>query len=110
MAFKKIDSLSIVAGMDTYMDYRITTVLSEEAGMLFSADKDAVITINLKLPGLHLKPGAYSLTLGIRRNKVALDHVVKAISFEISEISVTHTGRDSWTLGDVLTESEWHRS
>jgi lipopolysaccharide transport system ATP-binding protein len=110
-AYDRIDGLSIVAGLDTYMDYRITTVLSEESGMFFSSNKnDAVIPINLKLPGLHLKPGTYSLTLGIRRNKLALDHVVKAINFEISEISVNHKNRDSWTLGDVLTESIWHLS
>lgn len=108
--FEKIDSLSIVAGLDTYMDYRITTVLSEETGMLLSSDKDAVISINMGLPGLHLKPGSYSLTLGIRRNKSALDHVVKAINFEVSEISINHKSRDSWALGDVLTESVWHLS
>jgi lipopolysaccharide transport system ATP-binding protein len=109
-AFERVDSLEIVAGLDTYMDCRITTVLSEETGMLFSADKDAVISINLRLPMLHLKPGTYSLTLAIRRNKVALDHVIKAINFEISEISVNHKIRDSWILGDVLTESVWHLS
>ena len=109
-AFERIDSLEIVAGLDAYMDYRITTVLSGETGMLFAADKDAVISINLRFPGLHLKPGIYSLTLGIRRNKVALDHVIKAINFEISEISVNHKIRDSWILGDVLTESVWHLS
>jgi len=109
-AFEKIDSLSIVAGLDTYMDYRITTVLSEETGMLFSADKDAVITVNLKVPRLHLKPGTYSLTLGIRRNKSVLDHVVKAINFEISEISVNHKSREAWTRGDVVAESVWQLS
>jgi lipopolysaccharide transport system ATP-binding protein len=109
-ALKKIDGLSIVAGLDTYMDYRITTVLSEETGMLFSSDKDAVISINMSLPGLHLKPGTYSLTLGIRHNKLALDHVVKAINFEISEISIDHKNRDSWAMGDVLTESVWQLS
>jgi lipopolysaccharide transport system ATP-binding protein len=109
-AFEKVDSLSLVAGLDTYMDYRITTVLSEEAGTLFSAEKDAVISINLRFPTLHLKPGTYSLTLGIRRNKLALDHVVKAINFEISEISVNHKSRDTWTRGDVVTESVWQHS
>jgi lipopolysaccharide transport system ATP-binding protein len=109
-AFEKVDNLSIVAGLDTYMDYRITTVLSEEAGTLFSAAKDDVIAIGLKLPKLHLKPGSYSLTLGIRRNMVPLDHVVKAINFEISEISVGNKSRDSWVMGDVLIESIWQLS
>jgi lipopolysaccharide transport system ATP-binding protein len=109
-AFDKVDNLSIVAGLDTYMDYRITTVLSEESGTLFSAGKGDVISANLSLPHLHLKPGTYSLTLGIRRNKAALDHVVKAINFEVSEISVNHKSRDSWALGDVLTESVWQLS
>ncbi len=109
-AFDKIDSLSIVAGINTYMDYRITTVLSEEAGMLLSVGKDTDTTINLKFPKLRLKPGNYSLTLGIRRNKLAFDHVVKAIKFEVSEFSVNKKSRDSWTVGDVLTESVWYFS
>lgn len=107
-AFNRIDSMSIVAGLDTYMDYRITTLLSEEAGMLFSADKDAVISVNMKLPKLRLKPGTYSLTLGIRRNKVTFDQVVKAIHFEVSEVSVNSTARESHLLGDVLTEATWN--
>lgn len=105
--FEKIDSLSIVAGLDTHMDYRITTVLSEEKGMLFSANKDAVISINLRFPNLHLKPGTYSLTLGIRRNKVTLDHLIKAILFEVSEVSANSRNRESHLLGDILVESAW---
>ncbi|BAN36209.1 ABC transporter ATP-binding protein [Sulfuricella denitrificans skB26] len=106
-AFEKVDGLSIVFGLDTYMDYRITTVLSEEAGSLFSADKDSLISINLKLPNLHLKPGVYSVTLGIRRNKLALDHVVRVISFEVNEISTNNKDHDSAKYGDLLTESLW---
>jgi len=107
-AFEKVDSLSIVAGLDTYMDYRITTVLSEEVGMLFSGNKDAVISVNVKVPHLHLKPGTYALTLGIRRNKSPLDHVVKAIRFEVSEVSSSSGSYDSSKRGDILTESAWH--
>jgi lipopolysaccharide transport system ATP-binding protein len=109
-AFERVDNLSIVAGLDTCMDYRITTVLSEETGMLFSVDKDDVITINLRFPKLYLKPGTYSLTLGIRRNKLALDHVVKAFNFEISEISFNHKSRDPLMRGDILSESVWQLS
>lgn len=106
-AFERVDSLSIVAGLDTYMGYRITTVLSEEDWMLFSADKDAVISINLMFPKLHLKPGTYFLTLGIRRNKVTFDHVVKAIHFEVSEVSANRRFREQHIIGDVLVESAW---
>ncbi len=106
-ALERIDSLSVVAGLDTYMDYRITTVLSEENGMLFSADRDAVISVNLTFPRLNLKAGTYSLTLGLRRNRLALDHVVKALSFEVSEVSANQNIRDPRILGDVLTESVW---
>ncbi|MDX2426949.1 MAG: ABC transporter ATP-binding protein [Cycloclasticus sp.] len=109
-AFEAVDNLSIVIGLDNFMDYRITTVLSEEVGMLFSSSRDAVISINLRLPGLHLKPGTYSLALGLRRNKLALDHVVKAFNFEISEISINHKNCNSSVLGDVLAESVWRLS
>jgi homopolymeric O-antigen transport system ATP-binding protein len=106
-AFEKIDNLSIVAGLDTYMDYRITTLLSEESGMLFAVDKDARLSINLKVPHLRLKPGAYSLTLGIRRNRVTFDHAVKAVHFEVSEVSANSGRIESHILGDILAESLW---
>lgn len=107
--FDNIDMLSIVAGLDTFMDYRITTVLSEETGMLFTANKNAVLSVNLKVPHLHLKPGTYSLTLGIRRNKVTIDHLVKAIRFEVSEVFTNSTIREPHILGDVLAESTWNQ-
>jgi lipopolysaccharide transport system ATP-binding protein len=110
MAFEKIDDLSVVAGLDTYMDYRIATVLSEESGMLFSADKNTVISVNLNLPKLRLKPGTYSLTLGLRRNRVTFDHVVKAVNFEISEVSVNSQKHDSAKRGEILIESVWQLS
>ena len=109
-AFEKTDNLSITAGLDTLMDYRITTVLSEEAEVLFSADKGGTISINLKFPGLHLKPGTYSLTLGIRRNRVTLDHVVKAIHFDVSGASVNGKHQEPHILGDILVEPTWSLS
>ena len=107
-ALEKVDNLSIVIGLDNYMDYRITTVLSEEVGMLFSVGKDDVISINMKLLKLWLKPGVYSLTLGVRRNKLTLDHIVKAIHFEVSDISVNNMPRESHLIGDILVKSEWN--
>ena len=106
-ALEKIDELSVVVGLDTYMDYRITTVLSEEENVLYSADRNAVITTSLKFPSLHLKPGTYSLTLGVRRNRVTLDHLLKVINFEVSEITANRRSRESHLMGDVLAESEW---
>jgi lipopolysaccharide transport system ATP-binding protein len=104
---ENVDELSIVAGLDTYMDYRITTVLSEEVGQFYSGGKDEVISIALKFPTLHLKPGTYSLTLGIRRNRRTLDHILKAIQFEVSEITYNRSSRESHLMGDVLAESVW---
>jgi lipopolysaccharide transport system ATP-binding protein len=104
---EKIEDLSIVAGIDTYMDYRITTVLSEEWGQLFTADKGAAFSVNLKFPNLHLKPGHYSVTLGLRRNKVTYDHVIKAIYFEVSEVSANSRYREQHIIGDVVAESTW---
>ncbi|MFZ2161797.1 MAG: ABC transporter ATP-binding protein [Sideroxyarcus sp.] len=108
-AFEQIDSLSVIAGVNTYLDYRITTVLSEEAGQLFAANKNAVITINLKLPGFHLKPGIYTLTLGVRSNRVTLDHVAKAVHFEVSEVSANSRSQETYILGDILVNSSWSR-
>ena len=106
-AFENINDLSVVVGLDTYMDYRITTVLSEESGVLFAVDKDAVISINITLPGLHLKNGVYALTLGVRRNKVAMDHVVKAVNFEVNEASLGDKIYDTEKYGDLIVEAKW---
>lgn len=106
-ALENIDDLSIVVGLDTYMDYRITTVMSEETGMLYSAAENEVISVVMKFPNLHLKHGNYSLTLGARKNRITLDHVVKAIYFEISEITANKYIRESHLMGNVLADSEW---
>ncbi len=106
-ALERIDNLSLVVGFDSYMDYRITTVLSEEDGIVVSADKGDLISVNLIFPRLQLKPGTYSLALGIRRDKVTIDHVVKAIHFEVSDVSVNNRFREPHIIGDVLVESEW---
>lgn len=107
-AFEMVDCLSISAGLDTIMDYRITTVFSREAGILFSADTDAVISIQMSLPKIHLKHGVYSLTLCLMRNRITLDHVIKAIHFEVGEVSVNGMVREAHIPGDILTESIWH--
>jgi len=103
----KIDDICVVAGIDTYMDYRIATVLSGEEGVLFSASKDETLSVNLTFPGLHLKPGTYSLTLGIRRNKSTLDHIPKAIYFEVTQAPEKRLAREQHIVGDVLVDSAW---
>lgn len=106
-ASETIDNLSIVTGLDTYMDYRIATVLSHEVGALFSAREDDKLLINLKFPQLRLKPGRYSLTLGIRRGTVTLDHVVRAVHFEVSDVSRNVGRHEAHIRGDILVESIW---
>ena len=105
-----LESLSVVAGIDSCMDYRITTVMSEDTGNLFSMNGSSTATVQLRLPGLRLKPGTYFLALGLRRNRSAIDHVIKALKFEISEFSQNQQkqkNRETSIDGDVLSESIW---
>lgn len=106
-ASDQVENLCVVAGIDTYMDYRIATVLSGEEGLLLSAGKDETLSVNLTFPGLHLKPGTYSLTLGIRQNKATLDHVPKAIYFEVTQAPEKRLAREQHIVGDVLVDSSW---
>jgi len=107
-SFEKLDNLSLVAGLETSSDHRITTVLSEEEGALFAAEKNETICTNLAFPGLNLKPGTYSLTLGIRRNRDTFDHLIKAIYFDVTEISANNKFREQHIEGDIVMKSDWH--
>lgn len=109
-AFEKIDDLSVVVGLDNYMGYRLGTVLSEEVGALFAAEKGSTMSLNLRFPHLKLKPGTYALTLGIRRKRLPLDHVVGAVGFEVREVSADGMSYDSVKLGDMLIEPVWQLS
>lgn len=106
-AYDLVNSLCVVAGIDTSMGYRIATVMSREEGILFSASNDETLSINLTFSGLHLKPGTYSLSLGIRRNSSTLDLVPNAIYFEVVQAPEKSLTREQHIIGDVLVDSTW---
>lgn len=105
-AFSKISNLSLVAGLDTYMDYRIATVFSGEEGFSISVDKDETYSLVLAFPGLYLKPGTYFLTLGIRQGRETIDHIPRAIHFEVTQ-APSNRVREKHIIGDVLIDSSW---
>ncbi len=102
-----MDGLSFVIGIDGSMDYRIATVLSEDENARFSISSTSALGVTVKLSGLRLKPGIYYLTLGLRRGRLPLDHLVKILRFEVVGISEDGRSQDAGIRGDIVVHSEW---
>lgn len=102
-----LDNLSLVIGIDSSMDHRIATAISEEKNILFSTSSNTPLSVDVSLLGLRLKPGIYYLTLGVRRNKFLLDRAIKAIRFEVISIAEDQQVQATRIRGDIFVDADW---
>ncbi len=107
--FQNISSLSLVVGIDSSMDYRITTILSEDGSALFDATTAQPLKVQMT-PDVRLKPGFYYISLSIRKDKRPLDHVLKAFKFEVTNVTNDGKIQDAHVLGDIYTQAEWRQT
>ena len=86
-AFRPIEDVSFLVGIDSIYEERIVTITSLEAGKTFSAKPGQVIVGRLRVDKLLLKPGIYSITLGLFSTNMGIDRVPNAARIEIDDIS-----------------------
>jgi lipopolysaccharide transport system ATP-binding protein len=106
-ANEELRDLSVIIGIDSFTEYRITTLASEDSGVFFCASPTHPLHVRARLDNLILKPGTYLLTLGIRSRGTGLDHLPHVMRLEISEVSETASAPDSRTWGIVHTLAIW---
>jgi lipopolysaccharide transport system ATP-binding protein len=98
-AIQPVSDVSFLLGIDSLYEQRIVTITSLEAGKVFSADAQETTTGRLTVSDLLLKPGTYSLTVGLFRPNEGIDRVQNAAHIEVSEISKGHAHVDQVSVG-----------
>jgi len=109
-ALKRIEDVSFLVGIDSLYEQRIVTVTSLEDGKIFSANPGDEVRGRLKVNTLLLKPGIYSLTLGLFATNMGIDRVPDASRLEISDVSYSkkHMHISQITLGMIqMIDPKW---
>ena len=107
-AIKPVNDVSFLLGIDSLYEQRIVTITSLEAGKVFSVDAHETTTGRLTITDLLLKPGTYSLTVGLFRSNEGIDRVQNAAHIEVSEISKEHTHADQVSVGFLqIPNPDW---
>lgn len=107
VAQSELRDLSVIVGIDSFVDYRIATVASEDSNVLFYASPDEPLRIHVELDGFVLKPGTYSVTVGIRSGGVGLDHLPQVMQVVVADVAEISNASYSGTWGVVHTKARW---
>lgn len=98
---KPMEDTSFLVGIDSIYEQRIATITSVEAKKIFSARPGESITGHLTVRNFFLKPGIYTLTLGLFGTNIGIDRVPNCVRIEVSDISFSqeHIHIDQITIG-----------
>ena len=107
IARKELRDLSIVIGIDSFMDNRITSVASEDSDIFFSVSPNQPLRVRAHFITLALKPGIYLITIGIRLGLRGLDHLPYVAKLEVAEIHQKDSKQYSVSLGPIHTVADW---
>jgi len=102
-----LNDLSVIIGIDSFTEHRITTIASEDSDVFFSASPTNPLRVQARIDHLTLKPGIYLITLGIRSRGTGFDHLPHVIRLEVMEVSESGSKPDSGTWGVVHTVATW---
>jgi lipopolysaccharide transport system ATP-binding protein len=101
------DGISVIIGIDTALEYRVTTIASEDSKVLFNVTPNKTLKIQAQVDELVLKPGSYTISLGLRIGKRPIDHLPYIKRFEITETAQGKNRFESDTWGVVHTQAQW---
>jgi lipopolysaccharide transport system ATP-binding protein len=107
---KPVIDLSFLVGIDTLYDQRIVTVTSLESHQLVSAEPGNRLKARLTVRDFLLKPGIYSLTVGLFAMNKGIDRLPGAAQFEVRNVSLNsqYIHIDQVSVGLVqMTRPDW---
>jgi lipopolysaccharide transport system ATP-binding protein len=107
---KPIEDVSFLVGIESVYEQRIVTITSLEANMLFTAETGELVRGCLRIENFFLKPGVYSLTLGLFVANKGIDRVPQVVRFQISEMSFSqkHLHMGQITIGMIqMPDPDW---
>jgi len=109
IAKTELHDISVVIGIDSFREDRITTPRSEDSNILFSAFPSQPLRVIVTFDNLVLVPGGYWLTIALLSGGRTLDHLIQIVRFEILKAASTGLVLPS-TGGYVCTVPKWERA
>ena len=105
-----VKNISIVLGLDSQAELRITTIASEDASTLFASAAEHNLVVTATPRNLVLKPGRYWLTVGARIGEQPLDYLPRVLSFEIDSMPWQGAKAPIGTSGVIHVVTDWQRT
>lgn len=102
------DDLSLIVGINSATQTRISTVISSDFGRLFKAKPGFPLRVNVSFDELVLCPGSYSLSIAVRTGQSPLDNVKFISTFKVSLLTHGDTPPHTKSWGMVKTRATWH--
>lgn len=102
-----IADLSFVAGIDTALQQRVCSSMSEEVGHCPNLAAGQSLTARWRVDGVHLLPGRYMLALGLRSRRQPIDHVIGARHFEVIPVLADASLAPNNLQGIIHAPAHW---
>ena len=100
-------NVSLIAGIESPRQGRIATTMTEEAHLRLPVHKGKRTSARLHVDHLSLRPGLYTLTLGIRHVKGGLDHLPNAVSFRVTPLAADDAASHNQRDGMIQIDPNW---
>ncbi|WP_224409763.1 ABC transporter ATP-binding protein [Oscillatoria salina] len=104
------EDLSLVVGVDTADERRISTVISNDFGTVFTVAPNIPLRVNVWFEELILYPGNYSVSIAIRSGRRSLDTLMYITRFQVSLLTYENTPPHNHSGGMVKTKARWEKT
>jgi lipopolysaccharide transport system ATP-binding protein len=109
VCLEDLQDVAVVVGIDTLLNVYVTTASSEEAQQFFSGKMNETIKVRIGFDDLILNSGQFSLRIGLKANKIALDWLRQACFFEVSDFRATEAAHLESLSGVIRCTPSWER-
>ena len=106
-ANQAIDDLSFIAGIDTGLQQRVVSSMSEEVGRCPSIAADQRVVARWRVNEIRLKPGRYTIALGLRSRKQPIDHLLGARRFDVLPVLADQSLVPNNLQGVIHAKPDW---
>lgn len=98
---------TLLVGIDSVRSTERITTLSADYDQLAGDPSGNEVEVTVRVEDFRLRPGLYSIVLGVRRGRVGLDQVPMARVFEVLPLTASGAGLPAAIWGMVDVEGTW---
>ncbi|BDC98599.1 ABC transporter ATP-binding protein [Persicobacter psychrovividus] len=108
IADSSIQNLNVGVRFENTSDVFISSCLSGDSGMYFSAEAESENTIEVRFDSLILNPGDYKMALSIRQGNVFVDQLTNVLPFSVDELPYRNSFIPNGAWGLVAFKPIWN--